>query len=69
MRIADGSLGQVKTLNRKEVNTVKYHKPEVELVATAVRAIESVESKHISPLMDSFNQTPDNTGPAYEADE
>ena len=48
---------------------MKYTKPEVRVIAPAARAIESVDSKQISPLVDHITQMPNSTGAAYEADE
>jgi hypothetical protein len=48
---------------------MRYEKPALVLMANAIRTIESVDQKTMSPLADHINQTPNNSGPAYEADE
>jgi len=48
---------------------MKYLKPEVRVISTATNAIESSEFKDLSPLADHIDNSLNNTGPAYEADE
>jgi hypothetical protein len=47
---------------------MKYQKPEVHVISTATKAIESVQTK-VAAMLDSINQQPLTDGPAYEADE
>ena len=48
---------------------MKYQKPELQMIGAATKAVESLDMKHLSTVADSINQSPDNSGPAYEADE
>jgi hypothetical protein len=48
---------------------MKYEKPVLQMIGAATKAVESLDMKHLSTVADSINQSPDNSGPAYEADE
>lgn len=48
---------------------MRYEKPILNVVCAAAKAIESTESKEPSQLADHIDMSPNNTGPAYEADE
>ena len=54
--------------NRKEVKTMKYAKPEVAPLASAIQAVESPTSNKSNPKIADSHFTA-GTSSAYEADE
>lgn len=48
---------------------MKYQKPELRMIGAATKAVESVQEKFPSIYADNITLLPNNTGPAYEADE
>lgn len=48
---------------------MKYHKPEVNVLSTAVKAIATVMQKPVTTQLDHINKKTFDSAPAYEADE